>query len=207
MILENVRVGELDVNCYILADHVGAKAIIIDPGADEEKIRAVLAKHQLNPGLVINTHGHYDHIGCDDKFGVKIYAHRQEVAILKSAGLNFSSFLSGISFSVKSDVQAVDDKETINFEGLELEVIHVPGHSPGAVALLLKKPKKNILFSGDSLFCQSIGRTDFAGASHELLVKSIKERLFVLPEDTVVYPGHGPATTIGEEKSSNPFLN
>jgi len=206
MILENIRVGALEVNCYILAVKAGAEAIIIDPGADEQKIRKVLLKHKLKPGLVINTHGHYDHIGCDDKFDVEICAHRDELALLRDPQLNFSQLLSGSPFSLKNRLRALSDKEIISLGGIELEVIHTPGHSPGGIALLLKKPKERILFSGDSLFFQSVGRTDFSGASHQQLIKAIKERLLVLPEDTIVYPGHGPSSTIGEEKRNNPFL-
>ena len=99
------------------------------------------------------------------------------------------------------------DKENIELDDMQLEVIHTPGHTPGGICLLMKKPDDKILFSGDTLFCQGIGRTDFPGADEGLLIKSIKEKLFKLDDDTVVYPGHGPSSTIGEEKRNNPFLN
>lgn len=206
MIIEIIRVGALEVNCYVLAVKDGAQAIIIDPGDDENKIRKALDRHKLQAGMIINTHGHYDHIGCDDKFNVEICAHRDELALLKDPALNFSQFLSGSPFSLKNKLRALADKEIISFAGIELEVIHTPGHSPGGIALLLKKPKEKILFSGDSLFCGAVGRTDFLGGNHEQLIKGIKERLLILPEDTIVYPGHGPSSTIGEEKRNNPFL-
>lgn len=205
MILESLCVGHLQVNCYVLACQNNSLAVIIDPGEEEKKIRRVLDKHKLKAGLVINTHGHADHIGCDDVFGVTVYAHSREVALLKDPELNLSNFL-GRSLSVKSTIKPVEEGEIIGLDGIRLEVIHVPGHSPGGICLLLKEPAGKILFSGDSLFHMSIGRTDFPGASEELLIKSIKEKLLKLSDDTIVYPGHGPASTIGAEKKNNPFL-
>lgn len=206
MILETIPVGPFEVNCYVLAADKNCQAIIIDPGDDEHKIRKVLAKHRLKPGLVINTHGHIDHIGCDDKFNVSVYIHQKDLKLLKDSQLNLSNFLT-MPFTVKSKIHTVDDKESIGLDGIQLEVIHVPGHTPGSIALLLKKPENKILFSGDSLFCQGIGRTDFPGAEAELLIKSIKQKLLILSDDTIVYPGHGPSSTIGKEKKTNPFLN
>jgi len=205
MIIEVVLVGHLEVNCYVLAAKEGLRAIIIDPGGEDRKIKKVLDRHQLKPGIVVNTHGHIDHIGCDDKFGAPVYIHTDDAALLKDAGLNMSEFLN-IPFTVNSKINTLQDKDKIELDGVELEVIHVPGHTPGGIALLLKAPKDKILFSGDSLFCRSIGRTDFPGADGGLLIQGIKEKLFILPDDTVVYPGHGPSSTIGEEKRENPFL-
>lgn len=200
MIFETVCVGQMQVNCYILAYCPDAPAIIIDPGDDESKIRKVFNKHNLKPGLVINTHGHIDHIGCDDKFGVSVFVHKQDLALLKSSELNLSGFLASPFSVTRSEIITVDDKENIELFQIELQVIHVPGHTPGGIALLMKKPKDKILFTGDTLFYRGVGRTDFPGADGELLLKSIKEKLFILPDDTVIYPGHGPTSTIGEEK-------
>lgn len=205
MILESVCVGELEVNCYIIAARKNYQALIIDPGGGEAKIRKVLARHGLVPAAVINTHGHIDHIACDDSFAVPVYAHRKDAPLLKDPGLNLSAWM-GAPFSVKSQIHLLEDKEVFELAGIELEVIHLPGHTPGGIALLLHKPVDKILFSGDSLFYRSIGRTDFPGASTELLVKSIKEKLFILGDDTAVYPGHGPSSTIGGEKKHNPYL-
>ena len=205
MILETICVSPMQVNCYLLAEGDNSYAIIIDPGEEEAKIRKVLARHKLKPGLVMNTHGHIDHIGCDDKFGVPIYIHKDDAALLQNPELNLSSFLA-FPFSVKANIRTLEDNENIVLGGLQLKAIHIPGHTPGGIALLLEKPRGKILFSGDSLFCEGIGRTDFPGASSELLVKSIKEKLLVLSEDTLVYPGHGPSSTIGHEKKHNPFL-
>lgn len=205
MILETVCVGPMQVNCYILAAAGDSSAIIIDPGDEDNKIREVLNKYKLNPVFIINTHGHIDHIGCDDKFNVPVYIHQKDAALLTDPRLNLSSFLV-FPFSVKSKVHALEDKESIGIDNLQLEVMHMPGHTPGGIALYLKKPQDKILFTGDSLFCQGIGRTDFPGADEKLLIKSIKEKIFKLADDTVIYPGHGSSSTIGEEKKNNPFL-
>jgi hydroxyacylglutathione hydrolase len=203
MILEIVNVGPMQVNCYILACAQAKSAIIIDPGDQVEKINAVLAKHKLSAAMVINTHGHYDHIGCDDEFGVAVYVHKQDLAMLEDASKNLSASFS-FNYQVRSEIKTLEDKEIIRLDCLELEVIHLPGHTPGGIGLLLKKPQKDIVFTGDTLFYRSIGRFDLPGSSQEELEKSL-DRLFVLPNQTRVYPGHGPATTIGEEKINNPF--
>jgi len=205
MILETVCVGEMQVNCYILAAKIGSPCIIIDPGDEENKIRRILQKHKLKPYLIINTHAHIDHIGCDDKFDVPIYIHQDDSVLLEDPQLNLSNFLN-LSYTIKSNIKTLKDKEIIELAGMQLEVIHTPGHTPGGICLLMKKPDNKILFTGDSLFCQGIGRTDFPGADSELLIKSIKDKLFNLPDDTVIYPGHGPSSTIGQEKRDNPYL-
>ncbi|MFH1398160.1 MAG: MBL fold metallo-hydrolase [Candidatus Omnitrophota bacterium] len=207
MILKRVVVGPVESNCYILARPGFEQALIIDPGAEEAKIRKVLTKHKLKPGIIINTHGHYDHIGCDDKFGVLVYIHQADSDFLKEPNLNLSGFFAPDPFALKDSViKEVRENDIISLGGIKLEVIHLPGHTPGGIALLLKEPVKGILFTGDSLFCAGIGRTDFPGASETALVQAIKEKLFKLPDETVIYPGHGPASTIGRERENNPFL-
>jgi glyoxylase-like metal-dependent hydrolase (beta-lactamase superfamily II) len=205
MILETICVSPMQVNCYVLASSTDSRAIIIDPGDEKAKIERVLKKHNLKPEFIINTHGHIDHIGADDQFRIPVYIHKQDLALLQDPKLNLSSFFTS-SFILKSNVKLLEDGENIELDQIQLEVIHVPGHTPGGIALLLKKPKDKILFTGDTLFCQGIGRTDFPGADEELLIKSIKNKLLKLSDDTVIYPGHGPASTIGEEKRNNPFL-
>ena len=205
MILETVCVGELQVNCYILALSESAEAIIIDPGEQKDKILRVLARHKLKPIAVINTHGHIDHIGCDDGFAVPVYAHEKDVALLKDSRLNLSDFLSA-PLSVKSEIKQLRDGQMLKLAGIELEVIHTPGHTPGGICLLVKAEGRDILFSGDSLFHGSVGRTDFEGADEASLLKSLREKLLILADETVVYPGHGPTTTIGYERKHNPFL-
>lgn len=206
MILETLCVGELEVNCYVLACSNNAEAMIIDPGAEPDKIRRALDRHKLKPGLIINTHAHFDHIGCDNEFSVPVYIHNKDLPLLKDPNLNLSGMFTS-PYSVKSEIRQVDDNEDISLGRLRLKVIHTPGHTPGGICLLMQSPGNKILFSGDTLFYHGIGRTDFPNASEELLLKSIRKKLFVLPADTAVYPGHGPSSTIGEEKANNPFLN
>ena len=199
MILEIIKVGPMQVNCYILACAPGASAIIIDPGDQHLKIVAALAKYSLKPAMVINTHGHYDHIGSDDQFGVMVYVHKNDLPMLVDAGKNLSANFS-LAYQVHSEIKVLEDKEIIKLDCLELEVVHLPGHTPGGIGLLMKKPQDDIIFTGDTLFCQGVGRWDLPGGSQRLLDKAIKERLFVLPAKTKVYPGHGAATTIGQEQ-------
>ncbi len=204
MILETVNVGPMQVNCYILACGPAGSAIIIDPGDQIAKINLALNKYNLKPAMVINTHGHYDHIGCDDEFGVSVYAHKLDLPMLQNADKNLSSSFSS-AYKVKSEIKTLEDKEVIKLDCLELEVIHLPGHTPGGIGLLMKKPQADIIFTGDTLFNRGIGRYDLENGSRSQLEKAIKERLFVLPSETIVYPGHGPLTTIGREKNNNLF--
>jgi len=204
MILETLNLGPMQTNCYILASAAQAEAIIIDPGDEEGKIKKVLNKHKLKPAFIINTHGHIDHIGCDDKFGVPVYVHQNDAALLKSAEMNLSSFLAN-PYCVESQIKILEEAQEISLGQITLEVIHLPGHTPGGIALLLRKPQNKILFTGDSLFYHGIGRTDFPGSDEKLLLRSIKEKLFKLSDDIIIYPGHGPASTLGEEKKNNPF--
>lgn len=206
MILESVSVGPMEVNCYVLASKENAQAIIIDPGAQPKKINQVLKKHKLNPAFIINTHGHYDHIGADDKFAVPIYIHPEDSAFLKDPKLNLSAFFS-IAYNLNAEIKLLRENEIIGLDDIQLKILHIPGHTPGGIALHMIKPKDTIVFTGDTLFCQGIGRSDLEGGNEALLVKSIKEKLLSLSDETIVYPGHGPSSTIGEEKKNNPFLS
>ncbi len=205
MIFETICVGSLQVNCYILADDDAREAIIIDPGEDADKINKVLERQRLKPHCIINTHGHFDHIGGDDKFDVPVYIHQKDAALLKDPRLNLSGFFDS-DFTVKAKIITLEEGAELAFGRIRLEVIHTPGHTPGGICLLLKSPQAGILFSGDSLFYHSIGRTDFPGADEGALTRSIKEKLLKLKDDTRVYPGHGPSSSIGEERKNNPFL-
>lgn len=205
MILETIVVGPMQVNCYVLALPENSSAIIIDPGDQARKIKQVLDKYRLKPAFIVNTHGHYDHIGCDDKFGVPVYIHKDDLPLLRDSRLNLSGVFS-LGYTVKSEIIKLEEGEIIKSDGIELEVMHIPGHTPGGISLLIKKPARKAVFTGDTLFCQGIGRSDLDGGNESLLIKSIKEKLLILSDDTVVYPGHGPSSTIGEEKKNNPFL-
>ena len=204
MILEIINVGPMQVNCYILACASGGQAIIIDPGDQSLKIQAVLNKYKLKPAMVINTHGHYDHIGADDEFGVVVYVHKNDLEMLLDARKNLSANFS-LAYKVNSEIKTLEDKQIIKLDCLELEVIHLPGHTSGGIGLLMKKPQTDIIFTGDTLFYQGLGRSDLPGGDCFQLEKAIKERLFVLPGQTKVYPGHGAATTIASEKNSSLF--
>jgi len=204
MIFKTLCVGPCEANCYIIAEDKNNKAIIIDPGDEPEKIKRVLSKNILEPAMIINTHGHIDHIGADDAFGVIVYIHKDDLIFFDDPNLNLSGFLSK-PVRINSVFGTISDREEIGLGKIKLQVIHTPGHTPGGVCLLLKEPEANILFSGDTLFCQGIGRTDLPFASSEQLAKSIRERLFTLDNQVRVYPGHGPSTTIGAEKESNPL--
>ncbi|MDD5196198.1 MAG: MBL fold metallo-hydrolase [Candidatus Omnitrophica bacterium] len=202
MILEKISVGALQVNCYILASQRDSRAIIIDPGAEARKIQRVLDKYNLKPALIINTHGHYDHIGADNAFNLPVYVHKLDAPMLQDAQLNMSGLFS-LPRTVKSEIILLDDMQIVETGGIQLKVVHLPGHTAGGIGLLLQKPAKRIAFTGDTLFCQGVGRWDLAGGSQAALVKSIKEKLFILPDDTRIYPGHGPDSTIGQEKKNN----
>lgn len=205
MIFKTVVVGPMQVNCYILSEGAKQEAVIIDPGDQEEKIKKFLEREGLKPGVVINTHGHIDHIGCDDAFGVPVYAHAREVPLLEDAALNLSLFF-GAPLTVRSKIHPLHENDEVTLDGVALKVLHVPGHTPGGVALELIRPARKIVFTGDSLFYGSVGRTDFPGADGKLLLQSIKEKLLLLADDTEIYPGHGPASTIRNEKKNNPYL-
>jgi glyoxylase-like metal-dependent hydrolase (beta-lactamase superfamily II) len=192
MILKTVAVGLMQANCYILGCRENTTAIIIDPGGDEDVIKRLLEKYKLKPGFIINTHGHFDHIGCDNSFNVPVYIHKKDS--------------NALSYEIGDRIRCLDDGEIIKSDGIVLKVIHVPGHTPGGIALLMLRPKDKILFTGDTLFYQGIGRSDLPFGNEKLLMKSIKEKILMLQDNTVIYPGHGPSSTIGDEKKNNPFL-
>lgn len=202
MILEKVATGEFQSNCYILGTEK-KNAIIIDPGAEYSKIEARINRYKLKPSFIINTHGHIDHIGCDNEFGLAVYIHKEDKDFLFSSELNLSNFFSS-PFILDCQVKTLKDREEIFLDEITLEVIHTPGHTPGSICLYLKR--REILFTGDTLFRYGIGRTDLPLGDEKQLLDSIKERLLVLPENTGILPGHGPNSVLREEKRNNPFL-
>ncbi len=201
MHIDIIPVGSMQANCYIISSGRTKNAIVIDPGADYDKIRALLKKKKISPKLIIHTHGHIDHIQADQEFNLPVYIHRTEAEFLSNPDKNLSNFL-GLPFELKAEIRPVDDQDMIRLDDLTAEVIHTPGHTPGGICL---KIEGNI-FTGDTLFNGGVGRTDFPGASHQQLIDSIRRRLLDYPDNTLVYPGHGPKTTIGQEKTTNPFL-
>lgn len=207
MILETLEVGPLAVNCYILGSREGGEAVIIDPGADPDNIMRVLEAHGLlgNVRYILATHGHFDHVGAANRIkeltSAPFLIHKGDMGLLDSLEEQARYF--GCPTVEKAPVDRfVTDGDTISLDNIKLRVAHTPGHSKGGVCYLMEDKA----FVGDVLFAGSIGRTDFPGCSFDELITSIRKKLLPLGDDVEVYPGHGPSTTIGEEKRSNPFL-
>jgi glyoxylase-like metal-dependent hydrolase (beta-lactamase superfamily II) len=202
MILKTIPVGDMRANCYILAKAPSAEAIIIDPGADYPKIESALNKDNLKPQVIINTHGHIDHIGANHKFGVPVWIHQLDADLLTSPVKNGSLIFLQSAYKSPPASRLLEDGEEITVADITLKVIHTPGHTPGGICLKVD----NILFTGDTLFAGSVGRTDLPDGSQRKLINSIKGKLLMFDDSTVIYPGHGPSSTIGNEKRTNPFL-
>jgi glyoxylase-like metal-dependent hydrolase (beta-lactamase superfamily II) len=205
MLVRKLVVGDLQTNCYILWDEKSKKGAVIDPGGDYEEIEKVIQDKDLDIKYIILTHGHIDHIAAltqlKNKTSALILIHPADSDMLVDPTYNLSSFTGENLICPKAD-RFLDDGDKIEVGASELEVLHTPGHSPGGISLFTDK----MIFTGDALFCGGIGRTDFPGASHTQLLRSIKEKILSKPDDTVVYPGHGPETIIGEEKKNNPWI-
>lgn len=205
MILQTLLVGPLGVNCYILADETTREAIVVDPGGNARDILNALQHQRLQVTAIVNTHAHFDHILALNEIRATTHApfmlHADEVPVLAAAKASAASFGMGISQPAPAD-RLLKDGDTIAVGALQFKVLHTPGHTPGGICLL---EGKNV-FVGDTLFQGSIGRTDFPGGDYATLMSSIRDKLLPLADDTVVYPGHGSPTTIGEEKQLNPFV-
>jgi glyoxylase-like metal-dependent hydrolase (beta-lactamase superfamily II) len=194
-------VGPFETNCYIVADVQTREACLIDPGADPAMMKDYLRKNGLGLRFIINTHGHGDHIAANSRFDAPIYIHRLDGDFLTDTKLNLSKmFIFGITSPKAS--RLLEDGDVIKLGKLELEILHTPGHSPGSISVHVD----GAVFTGDALFAGGIGRTDLPHGDMDLLMASITGKLFKLDDDTRVYPGHGPQSTIGEEKRSNPFF-
>ena len=201
MIIDRVVVGPMQVNCYILGA-TDKQAIIIDPGDQYTKIKRRLDKLALTPKFIIITHAHYDHIGAVKDFNLPVYIHTLDREALSDPAKNFSSFL-GADLSVDSNIDILEDGQEVALSDIKLKVMHTPGHTRGGISLYIEG---KCVFTGDTLFYQGVGRTDFPGASEDELMQSIKNKLFKLDDAIIVYPGHGPESAIGREKDHNPFL-
>lgn len=205
MFLECLPVGPLASNCYIIADKKSKKAAIIDPGGDSNKILDVITKEQLTVEFIFLTHGHSDHIAAlkevKNATNAKIAIHEEDAPMLLSSQGNLSVYI-GFGFTQPSADIKLKGNEKFQIGGLTLEILHTPGHTPGGICIKVN----NMVFTGDTLFAGSIGRTDFPGGSYDELISSIKEKLMPLGDDMSVLPGHGEPSTIGAEKKMNPFL-
>lgn len=206
MIVEVIPVGALQVNCVVIGCPVTHKAALVDPGADVEQIVQALDKHGLSIELILNTHGHFDHIGANvvfkERSGAPLLIHRADVPLLQLASAQAAAYGLQADNSPAPD-RMLDGGELLQVGELEIEVLHTPGHSPGGVCYYLD----GLVVSGDTLFAGSIGRTDLPGGDYGQLLQSIHDKLAGLPSQTRVVPGHGPLTRIGDELKYNPFLN
>lgn len=206
LIVERIVVGVLQTNCYVLGDSDSEEAVIIDAGDDAELISHYVNKQELKPKAILATHCHFDHIlGVKELrkiFPVPFYIHREDLLLLESMQESARSFL-GLELPPPEKPEGfVGEGDFIEMGNQRIKILHTPGHSPGGVSFVTE----DSVFTGDALFFGSIGRTDGPGGSFETLVASITKKLFTLPDETIVYPGHGPKTSIGVEKRANPFV-
>ena len=200
--------GDLGTNCYTVVNTKNREAVIIDPAAGAPFLINMVRNQSYDLKAVLLTHGHFDHMAAVPELkkafpDVPVYIGEDDVDILGSASANLSAMFSSRPLSLTAD-KTVKDGDILEFTGFSFKIIAVPGHTRGGVCYYLEAEK--MLFDGDTLFCRSIGRSDFPTGDGELLLKSIKEKLFTLPDDTTVYPGHEMRTTIGAEKKGNFFF-
>ncbi|MFA5074082.1 MAG: MBL fold metallo-hydrolase [Nitrospirota bacterium] len=206
MIVNQLSVGPLGVNCYIISDEKTRDAVVIDPGGDPDDILKIVRNKKLTVLFVVITHAHFDHVGANkavqDATGAKILMHKEDEKLLASAA-NQGAFFGIQSVPSPPADRYIEHGDFITVGEISLRVLHTPGHSQGGVCLL----GEGVVFTGDTLFAGSIGRSDFPGGNPATLLHSIKTHLMTLPDTTKVFPGHGPASTIGQERLHNPFLN
>ena len=209
--MDNIKIfhfvlGPVATNCYIVINTETNEAVIVDPAARADRLSDELLKQGASPVAILLTHGHFDHIMAvnelKDKYNIPVYAHRDEEDVLRQTSLNMSTNM-GVRYVTEADHYLLDG-DKLELAGFDFIVYHTPGHTKGGVCYYM--PDQKLLFSGDTLFHGSVGRTDFPTGSMGTLVRSIREKLFVLPDDVQVLPGHEDMTTIGFEKKYNPFL-
>ncbi len=204
MHIETLTLGPFAVNCYVVADE-NNHCLLVDPGDEADRIISFIADQGYIPEKVVITHVHIDHLRTAGDiirhYGIPFYVGEFASGLLGSVALQGQMF--GLDFSpLPDDYATLNEGDTLNCGSMRFSVLHTPGHSPDSICLYVP----GHLFAGDVLFRESIGRTDLHGGSYDTLIDSIRNKLFTLPDDTIVYPGHGPSTTIGWEKIHNPFL-
>jgi glyoxylase-like metal-dependent hydrolase (beta-lactamase superfamily II) len=204
VIIEQLALGPIQANCYIIGCPKTQETAVIDPGDEGDKILMLLAKNSLKVTKIINTHGHFDHVGANryikEATGADLLIHRKDASMLSQLSTAAAAWGMRAENSPAPDKE-LEDGDTISFGEITLNVIHTPGHTHGGISLY----GENCVFVGDTLFAGSIGRTDLPGGDYETIISSIQQKLFTLPEETKVYPGHMGTTTIGMEKRNNPF--
>jgi glyoxylase-like metal-dependent hydrolase (beta-lactamase superfamily II) len=203
MVIEQIIVGHMSVCCYLLGDEATKEAVLVDPTSDFEKINAIIDRYGFKITKIINTHGHFDHIGGNryyiKKIGARLLIHEADYFYLGKNVNRLIEFFKG-GRSIKHEVELLHDGDIITVGTAEIEVIHTPGHSPGSICLYFK----GNIFTGDTLFTEGTGRTDFSGGCGETILKSIKGRILSLPDETIIWPGHHygrfPVSTVKEQK-------
>lgn len=204
--VEQYVVGPVQTNCYFAINDETKEVLIVDPGASGKRLAEIIEEEKLNPVAILLTHGHFDHAGAAaelaEHFHIEIYAEEHEKETLENPALNLSGW-EGREVTYHADYYLKDEQE-IDLAGFHIRVLFTPGHTVGGCCYLF--PYQNVLFSGDTLFAQSVGRTDFPKGSASQLIRAIEEKLMVLPDDITVYTGHNDNTTIGTERMYNPYL-
>ncbi len=202
---EMLAVGPLETNCYVVYCQDSLECAVVDPGAEADRIFQLIAQKSLKPALILNTHGHIDHIGANkdikEKFNIPLYIHSADSPMLENVQQSEMAAFLGVMDSPSPD-HLLNDGDKIKIGKSFLRVINTPGHSPGSVSFL----GDGFLLSGDTLFFGGVGRTDLPGGSWKDLVSSIKNKILTMPDEMIVLPGHGPFTTVGQEKRANPFI-
>lgn len=211
MTIEHYVVGPIQTNCYFAINKATGDLLVIDPGASGERLAEIAKEKGYHPQAILLTHGHYDHVDGIADFkaafpdrNIPVYVHQDEQKILQDAQMNLSGDMSWTGHKQYDADEFVKDHEKLSLAGFTIEALHTPGHTPGGCCYYIAE--EQVLFSGDSLFCGSVGRTDFPGGSMSQLIRSVKEQCLTLPEETVVLPGHESTSTIGDEKRGNMFL-
>jgi glyoxylase-like metal-dependent hydrolase (beta-lactamase superfamily II) len=205
LILKTLVVGPIQSNCYIIGCERTREAAVIDPGGDADRILITLAKDRLRCVYIINTHGHFDHSADNKRLkevtGAQLLIHHADAPMILHQSMNRGMWGTHLENSPPPD-RYLNEGDIITFGDISLKVLNTPGHSPGSISLVTDK----IVFVGDTLFAGSIGRTDFPGGDHEGLLRNVRKKIFTLGDHVVVYPGHGPKTTVGRERKTNPFF-